>query len=721
MKQIVLKIGGMTCSACSNSLEHFLKKQDKIKDATVNLVLASASITYDDDLTLKDLEKIVNRSGFTSLGEFKMTDESNKKDFVLLMIFLGLTIFFMYVTMGHMVKLPTIPWLSKHHPKIFGIFCLSITIPYLIYGFDIIQAGIKNIFYKSPNMDTLVTLGVLSSFIYSLANLILIFTGRIDSVDKLFFESATMVIFFVKLGRFLDQRIKNKTKSSIKELVQITPLTAKKKAADGFEEVTIDLVNIDDLLIASAGDKIAVDGEVTSGECYVDEAFITGESKPVKKAKGDIVIAGSVLYNGYVEYLAKKIGKDSAISEIVKMVVEATNSKAKIAKLADHVSGIFVPSIIGIAVCAFIFYIIITRDLSLSINTFVTVLVVACPCALGLATPLAIVTSVGTLAKLNILIKNGEVLEQCAKVDTVIFDKTGTLTYGKLKIAEKIIYIDDLEQIVGALETKSNHPIATAFPKVNLEITEFETLAGMGIKGKIGDDLYYLGNNKLIEHLNIINNHLNDEKHLKMQGNTIIYVVKNNEIHALYGIKDVLRDNVKDLIKELKQRNIKTVMLTGDSKEVAQIIAEEIAIDETISDAMPIDKLAYIKKTQQEGHIVLMIGDGINDAPSLVEANVGLSIKNATSVASDSADAIIMNDNIGKIVDLITISKRTILNIKENLFWAFFYNILMIPIACGALAKVGIHFTPMIASIGMTLSSLCVLLNALRLIKYKKK
>ncbi len=722
MKKTILKIGGMTCSACSNSLEHFLNKQEKISSAEVNLVLASATICYDDDLSLKELEAIVDKSGFKSLGVYKFDDKNNRHAFFWIMFYLVLTIILMYVTMGHMIHLPMFPLFHPHHnPKYFGVLCLVLTIPYIIYGFDIIKMGFKNLFHLSPNMDTLVTLGIISSFIYSLVNLILIWFGLSD-IHHLFFESAAMVIFFVKLGRFLDQRIKNKTKSAVKDLVQITPKMAKIDNHGFIQEITIDQVQVDDILFATSGDKVAVDGIVTDGECFVDEAFITGESNPVNKKKGDKVIAGSILYNGTINYQAKKIGNESTISEIVKMVVEATNTKAKIALLADKVSRFFVPAIMLIAILSFIVYIIVTKDFKTSINVFVSILVVACPCALGLATPLAIVTTVGTLAKQNILIKNGEVLENIQKVDTVVFDKTGTLTYGKLNIFEKFTYVEDLYNEVASLEKKANHPIATAFSSSeSFVVDSFETIEGMGIKGIINDDLFFIGNQKLVNHLNIKNEHLNDEDYLKENGCTIVYVIKNNIIHELYGIKDTIRPSSITLIDQLKNKGINVIMLTGDNEQVGRIIASKLGIDNIITNCMPLDKINYLKKLKQDGHNVMMVGDGINDAPSLIEANVGVSLKNATEIAVESSDVVLMNNDLTKILDLFNISKKAIINIKENLFWAFFYNILMIPIAMGALSPLGIQFNPMIASIGMTLSSLCVLLNALRLTKYKKK
>ena len=725
MKQVVLKIGGMSCSACSNSLEKFLKKQEGIFDANVNLVMASAAISYDEKISLKELESMVNKSGFKSLGLFKIEDESkDQKRFTILLVFATLSLFLLYVTMGHMVGLPMFSFFNSHsHPLNFGILCLILVIPYLIYGFDIFKAGIKNIFYLSPNMDTLVTIGVFASFIYSFVNLILIASKISDNANGLYFESSAIIIFFVKLGRFVDYKIKNKTKNAIKELVQITPDKAKKKTDDGYIDITIDLVQVNDLLVASTGDKVAVDGIVEDGLCYIDQSFLTGESRPVKKQKGDKLVAGSIILSGSIIYSAKKIGKDSTISEIVRLVVDATNTKTQISRIADKVSSIFVPTIILIALISFTCYLIITKDFSRSINVFVSLLVVACPCALGLATPLAIVISVGILAKNGIIIKNSQVLELSNKVNTIIFDKTGTLTYGKLSISQKFTYVDDLSDYIAAIEARSNHPIASAFSKFHKKysVTDYQTFEGMGICGTIDNNKIYLGNRKLVEHLGIINNHIEDENLLKQNGNTIIYAIMNSQIYELYGIKDVIRDSSKSLITKLKQIGITPVMLTGDNDEVAKITAQEIRNEKYYSNIMPSEKLNYIKDYQNNNQVVMMVGDGINDAPSIAAANVGVSIKGATSIAADAADAIIMSDNLSDLLDLINISKKTIINIKENLFWAFLYNSLMIPIAIGVLLPFGISLNPMIAGMGMTLSSISVLLNTLHLLKFKKK
>lgn len=731
MKHITLKIGGMTCSACSNSLEKFLKKQPGIIDATVNLVLACASITYEDNLKVQDINNFIKRSGFEPLGLFKLDDETKtfKVKYILLISYSILSIIFLYISMGHMFGLPLFKFIDMNiNPKNYAICLFILTIPYLLYGLNIFKAGIKNIFYLSPNMDTLVTIGVFSSFIYSTINTILLLLDKQNTIHNLYFESSAIVIFFVNLGRVIDSKAKSKTKEAIKGLVQITPTMALLKTDDGFKEITIDEVKPSDILVARTGDKIAVDGVIINGNGYCDESFLTGESKPSKKTIDSKVIAGSIIQNGYIEYKAVKIGKDSTISEIVRLVVNSTNNKAKISMVADKVSGYFVPSIILIAIITLIVYLIIGKDINTTLSTFVSILVVACPCALGLATPLAMVISTGELAKRGILTKKSNTLEIVPKIDTIVFDKTGTLTYGKLKISSIIEYQKDYMPYVVSLEAKSSHPIANTFieyAKTNkielLDVTDFEVLEGMGLKGTINNKIVYLGNNKILSLLNIVNIFEEDETKLRQKGNTIVYVIIDKIVYSIIGISDVIRNNAKNVIEQLKSRNIDVIMLTGDNKETAEIIADELKIEKVISNVLPKEKLEVIQELINNNKTVMMVGDGINDAPSLTLSTIGVSINSGTDIALDAADVILMHDDLNNIIDLLYISKKTILNIKENLFWAFFYNILMIPIAIGLFRGFGLSLTPMLGGIGMTISSLTVILNALRLKNIKIK
>lgn len=729
MKKIVLAIGGMTCSACSNGLEKYLNKQEGIQNASVNLVMANALIEYDDTkIDRKKLDEFVKKAGFKSLGIYNPQAEENKhkKEKIYFIIFGILAVILLYIAMGQMIGLPIIPALNMEiSPQIFGITLFVLTIAFLIYGFDIIRSGFKNLFHKAPNMDTLVAIGVISSFLYSVYGLIMILKGNNHYIHQLYFESAAIVIFFIKLGRYLDGISKDKTKTAIQKLVQITPKKAIIKIDGKEKEVTIDEIQKGDIVISHAGDRISVDGEIIQGKAHLDESFLTGESKPITKTIGNKVIAGSINYDGYLEYKAEKIGKNSTISQIIQLVVEATNTKAPIAKVADKVSGYFVPVVMLIAIFTLAIYLFIGAG-SAAITAFVSVLVVACPCALGLATPLAIVVSEGTCANRGILVKKSEILENAEKIDTVVFDKTGTLTYGKLKIAKIINYSNlnekELMQIAGTLESKSTHPIGQAFKEYmkennikQLELREFENLTGLGITGIINNETIILGNYKILEHFNINNEYQKDEKILTENGNSIIYVVKENKIIALIGVNDIIRENVKDVISRFNKNNIETIMLTGDNKQTAERIAREIGIKTVIADVVPTEKTNTIKGLKKQGKKVIMCGDGINDSPALASSDIGISVNSGTDIAMDSSDVILMKNDLSKILELITISKKTIRNIKQNLFWAFFYNVLMIPIAIGLLKPIDISINPMIAGLAMTLSSLTVILNALRL------
>ena len=732
MKKIILSIEGMTCSACSNGLEKYLNKQKGIKQASVNLVMANASIEYDEKiLDIEKLNEFVKKAGFKSLGEFKeiKTESKNKKEKIKFIIFTVFAIVFMYIAMGHMINLPTLQIIDVNKNPIGYTICLFIfAILFIIYGLDVLKNGYKNLIHKTPNMDTLVGIGVLSSFLYSIYSMILVIIGNNSAIHNLYFESVAMVIYFIKLGRYLDGISKDKTKEAIQKLVKITPEKATVKINGKEKAVTIDEVHKGDIVVSKPGERISVDGEIIEGKTHLDESFITGESKPVTKGIGQKVIAGSINYDGYIEYKAEKIGKESTISEIVKLVVEASNTKAPIAKIADKVSSYFVPTVIAIAVLAFIVYLMLGYDFENSLIVFVTILVVACPCSLGLATPLAIVVAEGLCANNGILVKKSEILENAQKINTIVFDKTGTLTYGKLKISEIKNYTNikekELLQLVGSLEAKSTHPIGKAFTDyleenkiTKAEVKDFENVSGYGIIGTLNNQKMILGNSKILEKYNIENNYKKDEEELSKNGNSIIYVTQNNKIIALIGVNDIVRDNAKQVIKELNENKIDTIMLTGDNKDTATKIAEDIGIAKVIANVLPSDKTNVIKKLKSDNKNVMMCGDGINDSPALATADIGVSVKSGTDIAMDSSDVILTRDNLDSITKLISISKKTIKIIKQNLFWAFFYNVLMIPIAIGFLKPFGISINPMIASMAMVLSSLTVICNTLRLRK----
>lgn len=734
MKKIILSVDGMTCSACSNGLEKYLNKQNGIYNASVNLVMANAYIEYDEKiLDVEKIEGYVKKAGFKSLGEFKeiKIESKNKVKKIEFIFYTILAILLMWISMGHMINLPTIPFLDPHmHTTNYIISLLILTILFIIYGFDIIKNGYKNLIHKTPNMDTLVSIGVITSFLYSLYNVYLVYSGNHHQVMNLYFESAAIVIYFIKLGRYIDGVSKDKTKEAIQKLVEITPNKAIIKVDGKLKEVTLDEIHKGDIVVCKPGEKIAVDGEIIQGKAHLDESFITGESKPQSKETGSKVIAGSLNYDGYIEYKAEKIGKESTVSEIVRMVVEATNTKAPIAKVADKVSGYFVPVVIVLAILTFIVYLAIGQTIETAITVFVTILVVACPCSLGLATPLAIIVSEGICATNGILIKQSAILENAQKTNVVVFDKTGTLTYGKLKISEVRNYSkltdNELLQIVGSIEEKTTHPIGKAFTdymkenKISpLNIIEFENITGYGIIGKIDNTNIIIGSSKILNKYDINNPYEQDEKDLASKGNSIVYVIQDKEILALIGVNDIVREETKEVINTLSSMNIETVMLTGDNKETATKIAQELGISRVVSDVLPKEKANMVNELKTGNRFVMMCGDGINDSPALANADIGISVKSGTDIAMDSSDVILTKNNLSSIVKLINISKKTIKNIKQNLFWAFFYNCLMIPVAMGIFRGVGISITPMIASLAMVFSSITVILNALRLKRIK--
>ena len=706
MKKKILNIEGMTCSACSNGLEKYLNKQEGIKEASVNLVMAEAMINYDETkLNEQDLSRFVKEAGFKSLGEIR-NDGNSKNELKLIVFFAVLCILLMAISMG-------IKDFKQIQPKLYTTIMLVSAILGMVWGFDIIKNGVKNILHKMPNMDSLVGIGVVVNFLYSLYNAILIYQEN-GSVTNLYFESSIMIILFVKIGRYIDKKNRAKAIETIKNLVTITPKNGTIIREGKEHNVTINEIQKGDIVICKPGEKIAVDGIVTKGQTYTDESFLTGESKPVSKDVGSNVMAGSINYNGYIEYEAINIGKDSSISHIVDLVVEATNTKAPIERIADKISGYFVPFIFIVAVISFILNFAITKDISAAVTALVTVLVVACPCALGLATPLAMVIAIGNGSKKGIVIKSSESLEAINKIDKIIFDKTGTITKGKLSITDQK-YINtnkgELLKLLQSLESRSNHPLAKSICNNITElynVEDFEEIAGKGVKGKIKDKLYFAGNKKLFEgYENIFKT---QEIEYSKKGESIVYFGDEKQILAVFGLRDEIKEDAKETISELKRMGKEVIMLSGDNEITAKAIAKEMEIDEVYTDCSPEEKLEKIMILKD----CAMVGDGINDSPALKKATIGISVANGTDISSDSSDVILMVNNMNRIVYLFELGKKTLKIIKENLFWAMFYNICMIPLATGLLP---IKLTPMIASIAMTFSSLTVVLNSLRLSK----
>lgn len=728
MKKVLLKIGGMTCSACSSGLEKYLNKQDGIESASVNLVMNNANIQYDEKkLDLDKIENFIKKAGFESLGIDNFEKEEKKKSnqkyyLILLTVLAAITL---YISMGHMIGLPSIPFIDPSiYPVNYAIVLLVLSLIVCFMGRDILKNGYKNLIHKTPNMDTLVGLGVLSSILYSIYGTYMIINGHHEYTHTLYYESAVIILFFIKIGKYVENRNKDKTKEAIQELMMITPKHATVLKDGKEKQVTIDEINKGDIVICKPGEKIAVDGVVIDGITHIDESFITGESNPVKKEKGKNVMAGSINYEGTIKYEAQKIGKNSTVSEIVKLVVDATSTKAPIAKIADKISGYFVPAIMIIALVSGIIWFIVEKDLSFAINTFISVLVVACPCSLGLATPLAIVVASGEASRKGILIKNSESLENAHKVKTIVFDKTGTLTKGKLSVAKVNNYSklpeDEIIKIASSIEEKSEHPIAKGvvmYAKekgISLEnVTDFKNIVGYGVSAKYEGKNYFVGNEKLLRENNILPKS-DDEKKLQDDGNSILYLADDTEVLALIGVKDVIKENAKEVIDKLNKKNINVVMLTGDNLRTAKVIAKSLNINKVIANVLPKSKAQEIEKLKNYG-LVMMCGDGINDSISLVKADIGVSVESGTDIAMDSSDVVLMKDDLTKINSLIEISQKTVRNIKQNLFWAFFYNMCMLPVAIGLFTPFGITINPMMAALAMTISSVTVTLNSLRL------
>ena len=722
MKYTILKVKWMTCSACSSWLEKYLKRQKWIISANVNLVLATAEIEY-EGITIKDIEWFISDVGFQSWWEFKWIDEekTDKREKILLFIMWALILLLVYLWMGKMLGLWELPILNNSNHILFSSVILWITILFLIYWYDIIKSWILNLIHRIPNMDSLVSLWVGFAFWFSIYWYINILQWNTEWLSSLYFETVCMIIFFIKLWRYIEKISKEKTKEALKELVQITPNLAILKTDSWEKEVNLSELKVNDILICKPGWKIAVDWIITKWETHLDESFLTWESAAVNKTIWDKVIAWSINYDGYIEYQAKKIWKDSTISGIVRMVIQATSWKTKIQKVADKTSWYFVPIIISIAILTLIIKLIIWDGLQSSLIHSITVLVVACPCALWLAVPLVLVVSNWIFAKKWLFIRNNEIIERARKINTIVLDKTWTLTQWKLSVFKAYNFSDysdkELLNIVANIEKQSLHPISTAFNvDKELEVKDFKNISWFWLKWNIKDNEYYLVNNNYLEELKINKNSKNSEyEELSNNWCSSIYVIENKKVIALIGVKDIIRDNAKSTIKELKRIGKEVIMLTGDNEVTANIIAKELGIIKVIANVLPSEKEKVVKKLINDNHRVMMVGDGINDAPSLASATIGVSVNSGTDIAGDSADVILMQDDLSKIVSLFNISKKTVRIIKQNLFWAFIYNILMIPLAIGLLKPFGLSITPMIASISMTISSLCVVFNSLRL------
>lgn len=735
-------VKNMHCASCASNVEKITKSINGVNNATVNLLKNSLYVDFDENkISIKDIEKAVTLGGYPTTKEsdiksdqYESEQKSLKTRFIVSLIFM---IPLFYISMGSMMGWPFLSFFSKHGNEIiFATIQFILLLPIVYINRSYFIQGIRAILKKSPNMDSLVAIGSGAALLYGIIVLVKMFyvsdiMTLHSMLHDLYFESAGTILTLITLGKMLESRAKKKTTESISKLMDLSPKVAM-VIRDGKEtDILTEDIILEDIIVVKAGTTIPVDGEIIEGNGCIDESAITGEPIPVDKEVGDKVIGATINTFGYFKMKALKIGKDTTLSRIIKLVDEATSSKAPIAKLADKISGIFVPIVIIIALVTFIVWYVASKDYSFAITMGISVVVISCPCALGLATPTAIMVGTGRGAANGILIKSAESLEVTHKVDTVVLDKTGTVTYGTISV-NKIYTYDYLESEVlkvgASLEKLSEHPIARAIvdrygDNELYKIDNFRQMQGHGILGDIDADLYLCGNKvMMIDNGVDIGKYSSFEAEIRENGQTPIFIAKNKDCIALLAISDVIKKEVKSAVEKLKEMKIDVIMLTGDTNSSAKFIANKVGIDNVISDVLPQDKEEVVRKLQDDGKIVAMVGDGINDSPALARADIGIAIGTGTDIAIDCADIVLMRDNTMDIVSAIELSKATMKNIKQNLFWAFIYNIIGIPIAAGIFySSLGLRLNPMFAAFAMSFSSVFVVTNALRLrfIKFK--
>ncbi len=742
MKNSTFNVTGMSCASCARTVENALNKNEDIK-ASVNIATEKVNIEYDENkYNFEKIKKIVENSGYglveTLSEEEKMQMYEDKikslrNKLILAAVF---AIPLMYISMGHMmgIHLPDIVN-PKKNAAVYSIVQLLLTIPVVYAGKDFFIHGFKNLVRKSPTMDSLIAMGASAAIIYSLYATYMTITADPEYHMNLYFESAGTIITLILLGKLLEARTKGQTSSAIKKLIGLQPKKAKIIENGVEKEVLIENIKVGDIIVVKPGEKIAVDGKIVNGNTSVDESMITGESIPVSKNIGDKVIGGSINKNGSIQFEATEIGKDTVLSQIIKLVEEAQGSKAPISRMADIVAGYFVPIVIGIATVTGIIWFISGSGLTAALTFFISVLVIACPCALGLATPTSIMVGTGKGAENGILIKSGEALETAHKIKTVVLDKTGTITKGKPVLTDLKVYnnFDENEilQLAASAENNSEHPLAEAIvngaKEKNVEFKQydkFRAMPGYGIRAVINEKEIQIGNRKLMASRKISTEAAEkDYEILSNEGKTPMFISVNNELAGLIAVADVVKETSKEAVEKMHKLGLKVIMLTGDNEKTAKYIAKEVGIDRVIAEILPFQKSEEVKKLQEEGEFVAMVGDGINDSPALAQANVGIAIGSGTDVAIESADIVLIRNDLNDVAGAIALSKATITNIKENLFWAFFYNVIGIPFAAGIFYAFfnGPKLDPMIAAFAMSLSSVSVLMNALRLKFFKVK
>ena len=743
---VTIPVAGMTCAACAMRIEKTVGKLDGVASVSVNLATEKATVQYDrKKVKLSAIKQAIEKIGYKALDaerENAVDEDKLRKEKEIRTLWRKLTVSAMfavpllYLAMGSMISwlhFP-IPEFLDHmkHPMTYALTQIALVLPVVIAGHKFYTVGYKAIFQRSPNMDSLIAIGTSAAILFSLYSTFQIITGNMEAVNRLYFETSGVIITLILLGKSLEAVSKGKTSEAIKKLMGLAPKTAT-LIQDGKEiEVPIDEVEIGDEVLVKPGEKIPVDGTVTEGNTAIDESMLTGESIPVDKKAGDKVFAAGINKNGVIHFKATKVGGDTMLAQIIKLVEQAQGTKAPIAKMADIVSGYFVPIVFAIASVAFLAWLLTNHSLEFSLTIFISVLVIACPCALGLATPTAIMVGTGKGAECGILFKGGEILETTHKINTIVFDKTGTLTQGKPEVTDIITVSDILEaellQIAASAEKGSEHPLGEAIVRraekentVLLKPEHFNAIPGFGIEVEIGGKNILIGNKKLMDERGISLEALAGKSDLLAgEGKTPMYIAADGKIAGIIAVADVVKDNSAKAIEKLRSMGIEVAMITGDNRKTAEAIAKQVGIDRVLAEVLPQDKSNEVKKLQAEGKKVAMVGDGINDAPALAQADIGIAIGSGTDVAIESADIVLMKSDLMDVATAINLSKNTIRNIKQNLFWAFGYNVAGIPVAAGLLFLLGGPLlNPMFAAAAMSLSSVSVLSNALRLKRFK--
>lgn len=727
-------ITGMTCAACSSAVERVTRKMDGVAESNVNLTTALLTITYDETkVTPENIIRKIDRAGFGAElyvekkeEPIQEKDDKTKQKLICNII---LAIPLLYVCMGHMlpIALPLPKFMDMNvYPMRFAIIQLILTIVILINGRKFYIVGIKSLIKGHPNMDSLVAIGTGSAFLYSLVMTCMI-PRNAHCAHNLYYESAAVVVTLVMLGKYLEGRSKKRTSEAIQKLMELAPDTAIVIRNNEQIEVPVEYVALGETILIKPGSSIPLDGLIVEGNTSVDESMLTGESIPVEKEIGDVVIGGSINYHGAVKVQVTHVGADTTLAKIVKMMEDAQGKKAPISKLADTVAGYFVPTVMTLAIVAAGIWLAFGYELTFVLTIFVSVLVIACPCALGLATPTAIMVGTGLGASHGILIKSGEALEITHKVNAAVLDKTGTITEGKpsiMRIFSNTISKEELLRIAASCEQMSEHPLGQAIVDgakereiVLVTVTGFQSVTGQGIWAELEGKTYYIGNRKLCEAQRIsLGEYETEAVKIASKGQTPMFVGVDGKVIGIISVADSMKHSSAEAISKIKQMGIEVYMLTGDNRLAAEYIGKKAGVDHVIAEVMPNDKASVVENLQSEGKCVMMVGDGINDAPALVQADIGVAIGSGSDIALDSSDIVLMKSDLTDVYKAIKLSKATIRNIKQNLFWAFFYNACGIPLAAGLLYPInGTLLSPVIGGFAMAFSSVCVVSNALRL------